>query len=110
MSESKEEKIFPDGLIFKEKRAGAPDFVRGGLSVKVPEFKAFLDKHNNNGWVNFDMLTSKAGKMYIALNDWKPESKEEVPQFTPEEIAKLKELRGETKVENGEISPDDIPF
>jgi len=66
------EKIFADGLIYKAPRQGAPEYVKGSLSVKVDEFKAFLDKHNNNGWVNLDFLQSKNGKLYFALNNWKP--------------------------------------
>ena len=66
------EKIFADGIIYKAPRSGAPDYVKGSLSVKVDEFKAFLEKHDNNGWVNLDFLKSKNGKLYFALNTWKP--------------------------------------
>jgi hypothetical protein len=66
------EKIFADGLIYKAPRQGAPEYVKGSLSVKVDEFKAFLDKYNSNGWVNLDFLQSKNGKLYFALNNWKP--------------------------------------
>jgi len=66
------EKIFADGLIYKAPRQGAPEYVKGSLSVKVDEFKAFLDKHNNNGWVNLDFLKSQKGTLYFALNNWKP--------------------------------------
>lgn len=72
MSEEKKEPIFTDGLIFKKPREGAPDFVKGAISIKVDEFKAFLDKHNNNGWVNIDLKKSSGGKLYTQLNDWKP--------------------------------------
>ena len=71
-------KVFSEGLIFKRKREGAPDFVKGSISVKVDEFKAFLDKHADNGWVNLDILNSKPtaekpkGIIYFALNEWKP--------------------------------------
>jgi len=66
------EKIFPSGLIYKAPRPNSPDYVKGSLSVKVDEFKAFLEKHDNNGWVNLDFLKSKNGKLYFALNTWKP--------------------------------------
>lgn len=74
------EKIFPDGLIYKLPGENAPDFVKGSLSFKVEEFKAFLDKHKNNGWVNLDFLKSQPstknpnGKLYFALNDFKPKT------------------------------------
>ena len=65
-------KIFADGLIYKAPKQGAPEYVKGSISIKVDEFKAFLDKHVNNGWVNLDFLKSQKGKLYFALNEWKP--------------------------------------
>ena len=74
------ETTFVDGLIFKKKKEGAPDFVKGSVSMKVDELKAFLDKHNNNGWVNADLLVSKDGqKLYFKLNDWKPAEEAKEP-------------------------------
>lgn len=71
------EKEFPKGIIFKKPKDGAPDFVKGSLSFKVDEFKEYLDKKVNNGWVNLDLKVSKGGKLYLDLNDWKPEEKTE---------------------------------
>ena len=73
----KPEAIFPNGIIFKKPRDGAPDFVRGHLSFKVDEACAFLQEHVNNGWVNVDIKKSKEGKTYLQLNTWKPEKKDE---------------------------------
>ena len=67
-----DEKVFTDGLIFKLPRDGAPDFVKGSLSVKVDEFKAWLDTHVDNGWVNIDLKVSQGGKAYAEKNSWKP--------------------------------------
>jgi hypothetical protein len=69
------EKKFADGLIFKRPRQGAPEFVKGSLSIKVDEFVKFLLENESNGWVNLDMLKSKEkGNIYFTLNDWKPTS------------------------------------
>ena len=68
-------KVFPKGLIYKLPREGAPEFVKGSLSIKVDEFTEFCAQNHNNGWVNLDFLKSKEGKLYFALNDWKPENK-----------------------------------
>ena len=68
-----EDKIFTDGLIFKLPRDTAPDFVKGSLSVKVEEFKTWLDAHVDNGWVNIDLKVSQGGKAYAEKNTWKPE-------------------------------------
>lgn len=70
------ETIFADGLIYNKPHEKAPEFVKGSLSIKVDEFVAFLQKHKkDDGWVNIDMKKSKQGKLYFALNDWKPEKK-----------------------------------
>lgn len=68
-----DEKVFADGFIFK-KREKSPDWVVGSLSVKVEEAVEFLKKHEEKGWVNLDINTSKSGKTYVQLNDWKPEN------------------------------------
>lgn len=65
------EKVFADGFSFK-RRAGAPDFVVGNISVKVDDAVTFLQKNAKNGWVNLDVLTAKSGKQYIELNQWEP--------------------------------------
>jgi len=88
--EEKKEVIFPDGIIFKRPREGAPDFVKGSLSFKVEEAVAFLQKHVDNGWVNCDLKLSKGSKLYLQLNDWKPKGdnlgdnpikKQDIPDF-----------------------------
>lgn len=80
------ETIFVDGMIFKSKRDGAPDFVLGSISFKVDEIVPFLQKHNNNGWVNVDFLRGKPknegekGKPYFKLNTWKPDKENSVTE------------------------------
>lgn len=66
------EKIFADGFIMKKPHQNAPDFVMGKLSIKVDDAVMFLQKHIDNGWVNLDMKKSKEGKIYLELNNWKP--------------------------------------
>jgi len=64
----------------------SPDFVKGSMSVKVDEAVAFLQKHNNNGWVNLDLLASKDNsKLYFKLNTWKPKE-ETATEPTKEEL------------------------
>jgi len=86
------EKVFADGFSFK-RRAGAPDFVVGNISVKVDDAVAFLQKNAKGGWVNLDILTAKSGKQYIELNQWEP--------------------NGETQTKkqvNSVAQDDDLPF
>ena len=91
MSEQ-QETVFADGMIFKPKREGAPDFVLGSFSFKVEEFVAFLEKYKKDGWVNVDFLRSKPknegekGKPYCKLNTWTPENKEGAQEIKPSDI------------------------
>lgn len=65
-------KIFPDGIYYNKPREGAPEFVRGSLSIQVDKLIPFLQQHKNaQGYVNIDMLLSKEKALYLALNEWK---------------------------------------
>ena len=69
---SNEETVFPKGLIVK-RRENAPEFVVCDLSIKEDEFAEYIATNcNGNGWVNIDILISKAGNLYAKLNDFKP--------------------------------------
>lgn len=73
------ETIFADGIFFDKPREGAPDFVKGRVSIKVEEAVKFLQTHKNEkGYVNLDLLKAKeGGKLYFKLNTFKPEKKQE---------------------------------
>ncbi len=75
----KTEKKLADGFFWNKAREGAPDFVRGGISVQVDRAVAFLQANaNEKGYVNLDLLRSKDGtKNTFFLNDWKPEVKKD---------------------------------
>lgn len=90
------EKVFAQGLIVK-RRETAPEFVTCSLSVKVDEFKEFLDAHAEKGWVNLNVKRSQGGKYYAELDTWKP-NKENAPSTSPETPAK------------GTEGDDDLPF
>ena len=66
--------VFADGVFFKGPREGAPDFVKGSVSIKTAEAIPFLQANEDNGWVNLDLKQSKGGKLYFQLNTWKPKS------------------------------------
>lgn len=71
------EKIFADGFRFEKPREGSPEFVKGRISVKVPEAVVFLQKHQSNaGWVNLDLKKSKKWTLYLELNTWQPPKKD----------------------------------
>jgi len=100
-----------DGLIYKAPRENAPDFVKGSVSVKVEEFKKYMDANQSNGWLNLDMLMSKGtpekpSRIYFKLNDWKPK---EQGGFTQEQ----REAHGGNQmqqIKEAGINVNEIPF
>jgi len=80
--EPKKEKVFADGMMFKRPREGAPEFVKGSVSLKVEAIVPFLQKHAKNGWVNLDLKTSKTGTFYFELNTWEPKKAVEAGEAT----------------------------
>lgn len=65
---------FPQGMMWKEPRQGAPDYVRGSVSIKREELIEWLSNREGE-WVNLDLKESKGGKVYFSVNDWKPEQR-----------------------------------
>jgi len=74
-----DEKIFPNGMMFKKPNPNAPDFVKGKLSIKVDEFVAFAQEHAKDGWLNINLAESRAGKFYAELDTWVPDGGRSAP-------------------------------
>ena len=112
MDNNKPDPVFADGFIFKRPREGAPEFVKGALSIKVDEAIAFLQKHNSGGWVNLDLKNSQGGKLYLQLNDWKPPVDTAQPPAPVEPVAQQVPAGEQPMPEYpaDEINPEDIPF
>ena len=72
-----DEKTLAEGLFFKEKHQNAPEFVIGGLSIKIDQFAKFVKDNKDGDYLNFQILKSKAGKPYIVVDTWKPEKKQD---------------------------------
>lgn len=71
--------IFADGFFFDRPREGAPEFVKGRMSIKVEEAIPFLKANvNEKGYINLDLKLSREGKLYLQLDTWKPAPKEDV--------------------------------
>ena len=106
MDNNKPEPTFADGFIFKRPNEGAPDFVKGALSIKVNEAIAFLQKHNSGGLVNLDLKNSQGGKLYLQLNDWKPPTQDTAqPPAAPVEPVAQQVPAGEQPP-----APEDLPW
>jgi hypothetical protein len=86
------EQEFPKGLFAKAPREGAPDFVKGALSIKREEMIEWLQSKDNE-WINLDIKEAKStGKWYASVNSWKKD-------YTPKEQSA-----------NDEVKLEDIPF
>lgn len=99
------DKKFADGFIFKRNER-APEFVVGGLSVRVDEAIEFLKQNQKNGWVNLNIKQGRSGKYYIELDTYEPKTTE-TPQnenksrtMTEQQFVKTAEKinKGETTV------------
>lgn len=70
------EKIFPEGMIYRGKREGSPDWVKGAISINGNQFFTWLKGQkahmSEKGWFTIDIKESKGGKIYCELNTWKP--------------------------------------
>ena len=64
------EKIFAQWLILKSIETKFGEMKK--ISVKVEEFKEFLDTYDKDGWVNLTLKKGQSGKEYIELDTWKP--------------------------------------
>jgi protein tyrosine phosphatase len=71
---------FVDGLYYNEPNENAPDFVKGKLSIQKAKLMAWLEgaETNEKGYINADIKISQGGKPYIAVDNWKPKSNDDV--------------------------------
>jgi hypothetical protein len=89
---------FVEGLYYKEPRANAPDYVKGSISIQPAKLAAWCQTHASDEWVNVDVKESKGGKIYCAVNDWKPGQSREERKPAPKPQAA------------DEFTDDQIPF
>lgn len=80
--EGKKETVLAQGIYASELGPKTPDFVMAKFGIKVDEldwlsnqFKAA--KASGKEYVNFDVLRSKKGKPYVALDTWEPSGAKE---------------------------------
>ena len=64
---------FPKGLMVKAKHENAPEYVICKLSIRREELIEWL-QHKDGDWINLDVKESKGGKLYAAVDTWKPDS------------------------------------
>ena len=100
------EKYFPKGLFFKEPHSNAPDFVKGKVSIKVDEFKKYLNNVKGE-WLNIDLKISQDGKAYAEIDTWKPNK--DVDGYPKN--SQQKNPTSEPEIDSGfDDMDDDLPF
>lgn len=114
------ENKFVPGMLAKAPRDGAPSFVKGSISVKIHEFRKFLDGLDpDQEWLNIDIKESQGGKYYAAINDWKRDGQRDgagyyqshrspAQQYEEVRDQRLRDLQRSTPLD--EFSDSDIPF
>lgn len=80
------EQILPNGIRFFPKNDKAPDFVIGTLVVTLEDLAAFfadradlLTEYNGKKQLKLQLLKSKEGKLYAAVDTFKPTPKADAP-------------------------------
>lgn len=105
---------FVDGLIIKAPRPGAPDFVKGSISIKRAELVEWLNARPSEEWINVDIKESRGGKWYAQVNTWKPDANAnrgggDAPQPSGGSSNEAPIPTVEYP-EDEDINPEDIPF
>ena len=77
------EVVFAEGIGFAGPRPKAPEYIKGRVWVRVKQFVEFLENndHIHDGYLNLELKESKSGKLYLAVDTWKP-TKDETKEYT----------------------------
>lgn len=99
---------FVNGLFFRKPHEKAPEYVIGKLSAKREELINFLQSQNGE-WVNMEIKESKQGKVYIAIDSYKPGEATQSPR-TNETGGNGYNNQNEMPASNMDDAIDQIPF
>ena len=76
------DKEFPKGLFIKFPHENAPEFVKFTMSIKRGELMEWLAGKTDE-WVNLQAKTSREGKLYLEVDNWKPLAPTQTNQTQP---------------------------
>ncbi len=99
---------FAQGIYFKPPSENAPSFVHGKISLKRQDLIEWLSAKDGE-WVNLDVKESKGGKIYCAVDTWKPDSRREQQQSRPKEPGRRQPAQ-QKRSPVDDFADDDIPF
>lgn len=105
--------VFADGLFFNKKRDGAPDYIKGSISIEVENFTTFLKNNvqyvNPKGYITIDLKQSQKGTLYFQVNTYKA-NMEKPTSLSNDDVATLQGLREAHNGSNVDITAEEIPF
>lgn len=77
------DKIFPEGIRVFSPRQGSPDWVKGSIVITPNDLfiwlkanEKYLGEYKGKKQITLDLLNSKDGKPYLAVNDFTAAKKE----------------------------------
>lgn len=96
---------FIGGLNFKAKNPNAPDYVICKGSIKREDLIAWLQTEQGE-WINFDVKESKGGKIYAAVDTWRPNQGGDQRQSAPRQ----QQRQAPQNTPADEFKDDEIPW
>ena len=82
-------------MSMKEVAIPKAPWIKARIGIKMDKFMEFAKQHTDErGWLNMTLLESKAGSLYIELDQFKPNRDKENSEWkpdpqTPEQIAEM---------------------
>ena len=100
------DKEFVPGLFIYPPNDKAPDFVKGAISIEIPDLGKWLKEKHNAGEtkIRLDIKSGKSGKWYAEVNTWKPSGNPSSPDQSGGAGP------GKAAPDSGGMIDDDIPF
>lgn len=103
------DQTFLNGILVKEPRQGAPEFVKGHISIKREELINTLSQMDGE-WVNLDIKEARSGKWYASVNDWKPDRQSGGGRQQSQRQGGQSRQQAPQQAPIDDFADDDIPF
>lgn len=112
------DKKFIDGLLVKQPRDGAPEYVIAQISMKREELIAWLQQQDGE-WINADIKVAQSGKWYAQVDTWKPDrqrgggGRQQRPQSPAQQYDQVRNQRLQDHQRNtpvDDFADDDVGF
>ena len=81
-----DDKVFADGIIFKQRGDNTPDFVIANFTLVVPLLAKWIKDNpdvQKGDYINLVAKIAKSGKPYVEVDMWEPKKRDEIDQSPP---------------------------